>query len=68
MTDVVTNHVQTSLDTWHTLSQEDRFETFKHLPYAEKDDFFLALSARDQSELLLSLPPTSGESGCVSSA
>jgi magnesium transporter len=57
MTDVVTNHVQTSLDTWHTLSQEDRFETFKHLPYAEKDDFFLALSARDQSELLLSLPP-----------
>src|SRR5499426_3200045 len=57
MTDGVTNELQTSLETWHTLSPEDRVETFKQLPYAEKDDFFLALSARDQSELILALPP-----------
>src|SRR5499426_589008 len=56
MTDGVTNELQTSLETWHTLSPEDRVETFKQLPYAEKDDFFLALSARDQSELIRSLP------------
>ena len=56
MTDGVTNELQTSLETWHTLSPEDRVETFKHLPYVDKDDFFLALSARDQSELIRSLP------------
>ena len=56
MTDGITNELQSSLDEWHTLAPEDRVETFKNLPYAEKDDFFLALSARDQSELLLSLP------------
>src|SRR5215470_7107313 len=56
MTDGVTNEVQSSVETWHTLSPEERVDTFKQLPYAEKDDFFLALSARDQSELLLSLP------------
>src|SRR5262245_37718893 len=53
------NEFQTSLDNWHTLSSEERVAVFKDLPYSEKDDFFLALSARDQSELLLSLP--SGE-------
>src|SRR5262245_50004668 len=56
MTDGVTNELQTSLETWHTLSPEDRVETFKQLPYVDKDDFFLALSARDQSELIRSLP------------
>src|SRR5262245_19056728 len=53
------NEFQTSLDNWHTLSSEERVAVFKDLPYSEKDDFFLALSARDQSELVLSLP--SGE-------
>jgi len=57
MADGITNELQTSIDAWHTLAQEERIEAFKQLPYAEKDDFFLALSARDQSELLLSLPP-----------
>ena len=57
MTDGITNELQSSLDVWNTLGPEDRVETFNQLPYAEKDDFFLALRARDQSELLLSLPP-----------
>lgn len=56
MTDGITNELQSSLDVWHTLAPEERVETFQQLPYAEKDDFFLALSARDQSELILSLP------------
>jgi magnesium transporter len=57
MADGFTDELQTSLDTWHTLSQEERLDAFRQLPYAERDDFFLALSARDQSELLLSMPP-----------
>jgi magnesium transporter len=57
MSDGVTNEVQNSQEAWHALSPEDRFAAFKHLPYAEKDDFFLALSARDQSGLILSMPP-----------
>src|SRR5215467_12743610 len=56
MADGVTNELQTSLETWHTLSPEDRVEIFKQLHYADRDDFFLALSARDQSELIRSLP------------
>src|SRR5215475_7925491 len=56
MTDGVTNELQASLETWHTLSPEERVGTFKQLPYVDKDDFFLALSARDQSELIRSLP------------
>src|SRR5262245_32430940 len=57
MADTVTNDVPASLETWHTLSAEERVTAFKQLPHEEQDDFFLALSARDQSELLLSLPP-----------
>jgi magnesium transporter len=56
MTDGVTNEVQSSLETWNSLSPEERLDVFTRLPYAEKDDFFLALSARDQSDLLLALP------------
>src|SRR5207244_1136369 len=48
--------LQSSLDVWHTLEPEERVETFNQLPYAEKDDFFLALSARDQAGLILALP------------
>ena len=57
MGDGITNELQTSLDVWNTLPGEERVTTFQQLPYAEKDDFFLALSARDQAELILSLPP-----------
>jgi|RhiMethySRZTD1v2_1073278.scaffolds.fasta_scaffold120308_2 magnesium transporter len=53
------NELQTPADEWHTLSADERAAAFKELPYSEKDDFFLSLSARDQSELVLSLP--SGE-------
>src|SRR5215467_8443840 len=56
MTDGITNELQSSLDTWNALPEEERVTTFQQLLYAEKDDFFLALSARDQAELLLSLP------------
>jgi magnesium transporter len=56
MADGVTNELQSSLETWHALSGDERVDTFKQLPYAEKDDFFLALSAQDQAELLLSFP------------
>src|SRR2546425_5411717 len=57
MGDGITNELQTSLDAWNALPEEERLTTFQQLPYAEKDDFFLALSARDQAELILSLPP-----------
>src|SRR5437667_10161250 len=57
MGDGVTNELQVSLDAWNALAVEERVTAFQQLPYAEKDDFFLALSARDQSELILSLPP-----------
>ena len=56
MSDGVTNELQISLDAWNTLPAEERVTTFQQLPYAEKDDFFLALSARDQAELIMSLP------------
>lgn len=45
-----------TLDVWHTLSDTERVSTFQQLPYSEADDFFLALSARDQAALLLALP------------
>src|SRR5437667_5903632 len=57
MGDGVTNELQVSLDAWNALAVEERVTAFQQLPYAEKDDFFLALSARDQAELILSLPP-----------
>ena len=56
MTDGITDELQSSLDAWNSLPEEERLSTFQQLPYAEKDDFFLALSARDQAVLLLSLP------------
>src|SRR6266478_4129692 len=56
MGDGITNELQISLDAWNTLPAEERVTTFQQLPYAEKDDFFLALSARDQAGLILALP------------
>src|SRR5436309_8017248 len=57
MGDGITNELQISLDAWNALGVEERVTAFQQLPYAEKGDFFLALSARDQAELILSLPP-----------
>src|SRR5258706_6125430 len=44
-------------DTWSLLSEEDRVLGFKMIPYEEAEDFFLALSSREQAELVTSLPP-----------
>jgi magnesium transporter len=57
MADSVTDASETSAEVWDSLSPEERLAAFQRLPYSEKDDFFLALSALDQSSLLLSLPP-----------
>src|SRR6058998_1798545 len=57
MGDGITNELQISLDAWNALAVEERVTAFQQLPYAEKGDFFLALSARDQAELILSLAP-----------
>ncbi|HEY2118714.1 MAG TPA: magnesium transporter [Candidatus Acidoferrum sp.] len=44
------------LDLWPTLRQADRVERFQALPRELMDNFFLALDAKAQSQLLLSLP------------
>ncbi len=41
---------------WPLLDEEDRLESFRALPSGEADDFFLSLTARDQRDLLHSLP------------
>ncbi|MEO6965492.1 MAG: magnesium transporter [Acidobacteriaceae bacterium] len=43
-------------DVWPGLAHGERLQRFRQLHTAEKADFFLELSARDQSDLLLSLP------------
>jgi magnesium transporter len=43
-------------DAWPALSRDERVESFKMVPHATADDFFLSLSAQAQSELILSLP------------
>ena len=43
-------------ETWRILDSEERLEAFIDLPRAEAEDFFLNLSARDQSELIRSMP------------
>jgi magnesium transporter len=42
---------------WNLLVHEDRIDSFRALDRTEAEDFFLELSARDQAELLFSLPP-----------
>ncbi len=44
------------LETWDTLSEEERVDAFEQIPRAQADDFFLALNPRDQASLILSLP------------
>jgi magnesium transporter len=41
---------------WPRLTHAERLQQFRELHTAEKADFFLELSARDQGELLLGLP------------
>jgi magnesium transporter len=41
---------------WPRLTHAERLQQFRELHAAEKADFFLELSARDQGELLLGLP------------
>src|SRR4051812_3277695 len=48
---------QQVLDTWEDLSGEERLARFGGLPRDEADDVFLALTSRDQLELLRGLPP-----------
>jgi len=56
MSDGIIEEPETSVDTWDTLAPEERVKYFHGLPYSERDDFFLALSARDQAGLILALP------------
>ncbi|PTL81200.1 magnesium transporter [Vitiosangium sp. GDMCC 1.1324] len=44
-------------DAWPALSRDERVESFKMVPHATADDFFLSLSAQEQAELILSLAP-----------
>jgi len=44
------------VETWRLLAPEDRLEAFLDLPRTEAEDFFLELSARDQYDLLTSMP------------
>ena len=44
-------------DAWPALSRDERVESFKLVPHATADDFFLSLSAQEQSELILALAP-----------
>ena len=44
-------------DAWPALSQDERVESFKLVPHATADDFFLSLSAQEQADLILGLAP-----------
>lgn len=44
-------------DAWTVLSRGERVEGFHFLAGTDKDDFFLALSSRDQAELVAELAP-----------
>jgi magnesium transporter len=43
-------------ETWRLLAPDDRLEAFLDLPRAEAEDFFLELTARDEYELIQSMP------------
>lgn len=44
-------------DAWPALSRDERVESFKLVPHATADDFFLSLSAQEQMDLILALAP-----------
>ncbi|MDC0708827.1 magnesium transporter [Stigmatella sp. ncwal1] len=43
-------------DAWPVLSLEERVESFKLVPHATADAFFLSLQAKEQAALILALP------------
>jgi magnesium transporter len=45
-----------TIDAWRQLSFADKIAAFKGLPPGEDDEFFLNLTAREQSEIVLGLP------------
>lgn len=45
-------------EAWPGLGHDDRLVGFSSLPRPEAEEFFLELPARDQTEVLLGLPPT----------
>jgi magnesium transporter len=47
---------QSLIDSWSTLTREQRVREFRALPREQADDFFLALDAQHEAELLLTLP------------
>src|SRR6185437_12000147 len=49
--------MNTLLQDWPDLSQEERREAFERVPREQAQKFFLELSSHDQLDLLLSLPP-----------
>jgi magnesium transporter len=44
-------------DAWPALSRDERVESFKLVPHATADDFFLSLSSQEQAELILAMAP-----------
>src|SRR5262245_21126504 len=52
-----TTDVEKLLEAWDSLSEEERVDAFHRLPRSQADDFFFALAPREQSHLILSLPP-----------
>ncbi|MCI0570452.1 MAG: magnesium transporter [Myxococcaceae bacterium] len=44
-------------DAWPALSRDERVESFKLVPHATADDFFISLSAQEKLELLLAMGP-----------
>ena len=44
-------------DAWPALSRDERVESFRLVPHATADDFFLSLSSQEQANLLLALAP-----------
>jgi magnesium transporter len=44
-------------DAWPALSRDERLESFKLVPHVTADEFFQSLSAHEQAELIVSLPP-----------
>jgi magnesium transporter len=49
-------HLDDLQETWRFLDHEDRLEAFLDLPRDEAEDFFFELSARDEYELIHSMP------------
>jgi len=52
----LTPSTELTIDSWRVLSLAQRVEAFKGLPPGLDDEFFLSLTAREQSQLVLALP------------